>query len=232
MNQGGGVGGKEEGLKSSGRNCFDKTCGCFIRGEKIFKECLERAFFTSPAGRYLERLNGILMLGSAVTYIALSTWNSQEGIYESDLFDVFDKVVCSLFFFIWMLKCYVAQNKKQYLKKGQTIGEVIVTVPILFFGQPDLFSNIYIFIIISRYVRIILGANILTANEKLSGNEVTSQLYKMMINLTILIVISSMLFTGIENQTLLVEIQSACHHNRPSTCLDQFFADQNKQICE
>ena len=54
-------------------------------------------------------------------------------------------------------------------------------------------------IIISRYTRIILGANILTANEKLSNNEVTSQMYKMMINLTILIVISSLLYTGIEN---------------------------------
>ena len=72
-------------------------------------------------------------------------------------------------------------------------------MPILFFGTPDLFSNIYMTIIISRYTRIILGANILTANEKLSNNEVTSQMYKMMINLTILIVISSLLYTGIEN---------------------------------
>ena len=72
MSQVGGVGGKEEGLKAVGRNCFDKTCGCFIRGEKVFKECLERAFFTSPAGRYLERLSGVLMLGSAVMYVVLS----------------------------------------------------------------------------------------------------------------------------------------------------------------
>ena len=58
------------------------------------------------------------MLGSSILYVVLSFMNEQEGIYESESFDVFDKVVNSMILFLWMIKCYVAQNKKQYLKKG------------------------------------------------------------------------------------------------------------------
>ena len=84
----------------------------------MFKECLEQAFFTSQVGRYLEFLKGVLMLGSSILYVVLSFMNEQEGIYESESFDVFDEVVNSMILFLWMIKCYVAQNKKQYLKKG------------------------------------------------------------------------------------------------------------------
>ena len=87
------------------------------------------------------------------------------------------------------------------------------------------------FIIVSRYLRIILAANILTANEKLSGNEVTSQLYKMVIQLTILIVISALLFTGIENKTNLDEIRTACHYGQSRECLDPIFAELNPETC-
>jgi len=87
-----------------------------------------------------------------------------------------------------------------------------VALPILIIFQPDRFESIYIFIIVSRYVRIIVAANILTANEKLSNNEVTSQVYKMLINLTMLIVISALLFTGIENTYSLTKIKENCHY--------------------
>ena len=53
--------------------------------------------------------------------------------------------------------------------------------------------------ILSRNVRLILAAKELTASSKLSSNAVSNQLYKMVINLTMLIVIAAFLFTGIEN---------------------------------
>lgn len=87
-----------------------------------------------------------------------------------------------------------------------------MALPILIIFEPDRFESIYIFIIVSRYVRIIVAANILTANEKLSNNEVTSQVYKMLINLTMLIVISALLFTGIENTMSLTKIKKNCHY--------------------
>jgi len=114
------------------------------------------------------------MLSSAVLYVVISVLQKQEGIYESDFFMNFDIVVCILIMFLWLIKFYVSQNKKQYLKKIQSIGELTVALPILIIFQPDRFESIYIFIIVSRYVRIIVAANILTANEKLSNNEVTS----------------------------------------------------------
>lgn len=113
--------------------------------------------------------------------------------------------------FLWLVKFYVTPNKKQYLKNVQSIGELAVAMPTLVILQPDIFDDSYMFIIISRYVRIIVAASVLTANEKLSSNEVTSQLYKMVINLTMLIVISALLFTGIENKTNLDEIKAMCH---------------------
>ena len=138
------------------------------------------------------------MLGSAILYVILSTTANQEGIYESETFDKLDKVVCSMILFMWLVKFYVSQNKKQYMKKLQTISDLIVAAPILIIFKPDIFDNSYVLIIISRYVRIILAAFILMT-EKISGNELTSQLYKMMINLTMLIFVSALLFTGIEN---------------------------------
>ena len=54
-----------------------------MRLERAFKDLLEQAFFQTNFGRYLERLNSILMLGSAILYVALSYYEQQEGIYES-----------------------------------------------------------------------------------------------------------------------------------------------------
>lgn len=147
------------------------------------------------------------MLSSAVIYVVISVLEQQEGIYESDFFKNFDRVVCSLIMFLWLVKFYVSQNKKQYLKKIQSVGELTVAIPILVIVEPDQFDSLYTVIIISRYIRIIVAANILTANEKLSSNEVNSQVYKMLINLTMLIVISALLFTGIENFTVMMKIK-------------------------
>ena len=62
-----------------------------------------------------------------------------------------------------------------------------------------MFENAYLLMILSRNVRLILAAKELTASSKLSSNAVSNQLYKMVINLTMLIVIAAFLMTGIEN---------------------------------
>lgn len=172
---------------------------------------MEELLFKTKAGRYVEKLNGVLMLSSAFIYVAMSYMSGQEGIYETEWFHNLDIVVCTLIMFSWIVKCYVTPNKKSYLMHPHIIGELAVAVPTLAIVEPNLFEQIYMFIIVSRYLRIIIAANLLTANEKLSTNEVTSQLYKMVINLTLLIVISALLFTGIENKTNLSEIKEACH---------------------
>ena len=53
--------------------CFQKICGGCIQAENAFKDFLEFAYFKTPAGHYLERLNSILMLGSAILYVVLSS---------------------------------------------------------------------------------------------------------------------------------------------------------------
>ena len=173
---------------------------CCVRGERAFKESLERIFFQTQVGRYLERLNGVLMVASTILYVVLSYLDGREGIYESDFFDKVDKVVCALLLFFYFIKFYVSQNRKQFCMQPQQFFELLVAVPVLVFVHPNLLDNYYLLIIFSRFLRLQLGATILTANQKLSSNEVTSQLYKMVINLTMLIVISALLFTGIENQ--------------------------------
>ena len=60
----------------------------------------------------MERLNGVLMLGSAILYVTLSYLAEQEGIYESEGYDKFDKACCSIFLFLYLIKFYVSQNKK------------------------------------------------------------------------------------------------------------------------
>jgi len=57
------------------------------------------------------------MLSSAIIYVVISVLQEQEGIYEGDYFMNFDIVVCTLIMFLWLIKFYVSQNKKQYLKK-------------------------------------------------------------------------------------------------------------------
>lgn len=64
-------------------SCCRRVCGGCVRLERAFKDLLEQAFFQTNFGRYLERLNSILMLGSAILYVALSYYEQQEGIYES-----------------------------------------------------------------------------------------------------------------------------------------------------
>ena len=76
---------------------------------------------------------------------------------------------------------------------------MIVSLPIICIVEPDLFHDNYLLIILSRNVRLIMATNALTSTTKLSSNAVSNQLYKMIINLTMLIIIAAFLFTGIEN---------------------------------
>ncbi len=48
------------------------------------------------------------MLASAVIYVVISVLEQQEGVYESDFFKNFDRVVCSLIMFLWLVKFYVS----------------------------------------------------------------------------------------------------------------------------
>ena len=150
------------------------------------------------------------MLGSAILYVVLSTLAEEEGIYESEGFNQFDKAVCGLLLFFWMIKFYVSQNRKQYVKKTNSLGELIVALPIICIVKPDLFERVYLLIILSRNVRLIMATKALTSTTKLSSNAVSNTLYKMIINLTMLIIIAAFLFTGIENQSQLVEVYEAC----------------------
>lgn len=200
--------------------CFYRICGGCIRAENAFKTFLERIFFKTPAGHYLEQLNSVLMLGSAILYVVLSTLAEEEGIYESEGFNQFDKAVCGLLLFLWLIKFYVSQNRKQYVKKTNSLGELIVALPIICIVVPDLFERHYLLIILSRNVRLIMATKALTGTTKLSSNAVSNTLYKMIINLTMLIIIAAFLFTGIENQSQLVEVYEACQFNRPTKCLD------------
>jgi hypothetical protein len=146
----------------------DKCCytvfGCCIRGEKVFKECLEKVFFQTKIGRYMERLNGLLMIGSAIFYVGLSYAKNLEGILEDEMFNMFDKVMCSMFLFLYFIKFYVSQNRKDYCKQILKFAELLVAIPILVIGTPDLFSSWYLLIIFSRYMRFYLGAYTLMAN--------------------------------------------------------------------
>ena len=66
--------------------------------------------------------------------------------------------------FYWLVKFYVSPNKKSYLFNPQSIGEFSVAVPILCIVTPDIFSSTYMFIIISRFLRISVAVSILTGN--------------------------------------------------------------------
>ena len=87
------------------------------------------------------------------------------------------------------------------MKKANSIGELIVSLPIICIVEPDLFQEHYLLIILSRNVRMIMATQSITSSTKLSSNAVSNTLYKMIINLTMLIIIAAFLFTGIENQS-------------------------------
>ena len=73
------------------------------------------------------------MLSSSIVYVTMSYMSEQEGIYESEWFQNFDRVVCSLIMFLWSVKFYVKPNKKAYLMEPQTFGELSVALPTLIF---------------------------------------------------------------------------------------------------
>lgn len=77
-----------------------------------------------------------------------------------------------------------------------------------------------------------MASNALTSSTKLHSNAVSNQLYKMIISLTMAIIIAAFLFTGIENQSQIVEAYKACQFNRPRTCLDEAWAAENEAACK
>ena len=55
------------------------------------------------------------MLSSSIVYVTMSYISDREGIYESEWFQIFDRIVCCLVMFLWSVKFYVKPNKKTYL---------------------------------------------------------------------------------------------------------------------
>ena len=63
---------------------------------------------------------------------------------------------------MWLLEFYATQHRMQFLCSFSSVLQVFVFAPVVAMQPPDVFSQLYVLVIISRYIRIIIFTNTLT----------------------------------------------------------------------
>ena len=69
------------------------------------------------------------------------------------------------------------------------------------------------------------------ANAKMSHSEIMSEIYKLALFFFCLIIILSLLFTGIENQQQIRRASRDCTYIRPIECYSETYAEENPDLC-
>jgi len=155
---------------SEGRGGF---CSNLLDKQKMFKNYMEKKLHSSAYGSYLFQLVAILAAATTIASAAI-TYTASPFEYETQWFTTLDWFVCLAFFALWLLKLYVTPYPLHFLYQvDNSVLDIMVFLPVLVFRDPDPLNEYsYSFIIISRYLRIIIFTNALTKYYKLADTDV------------------------------------------------------------
>jgi hypothetical protein len=106
---------------------------------------------------------------------------------------------------VWLLKLYATQHRMQYLLSVNSCMDVITFGPVLMTRSPEISTQLYFFILISRYIRFIIFTNTLSQYHQLGSTDVDRQMSQVYILGLLLAYISSGLYTQVENRAYLLE---------------------------
>ena len=113
-------------------------------------------------GKHAHAVYSVLMISSTLIYIFISVIHNMDGIYEDIYFTWFEKGMSIVFMVSWLLEFYIAPSVQGYLTDSEALQMLIIFVPVLAIQKPDPFETyVYVFLVISRVVRINLGSSII-----------------------------------------------------------------------
>lgn len=97
-------------------------------------------------------------------------------LYERLWYNSLDYAFCVLLAVVWLLKVYATQHRLQYLVSTNSLMDVVTFLPVLLTRNPDIFSSLYFYVIISRYIRIIIFTTTLSKYHQLGQTDVDRQM--------------------------------------------------------
>jgi len=127
-------------------------------------------------------------------------------LYIHQWFNDFDKYICSQMAVLYAVTCYVKQHRLGYLISRESILSLIVVCPILLTPDLQMTSKFYTFIAISRYLRVALFCIIMLKYHELGDTDYDRQINYIFIILVLIVIVSSGLFSEIENSQNLEDI--------------------------
>jgi hypothetical protein len=99
---------------------------------------------------------------------------------------------------MWCVRFYSQQSRWNYFKQADSMLELIVCLPILFISEVDPRWYSYTFIIISRYMRMIMFTDMVSKYYEPGETDEDKQIANVLILLFLMFYISSGVFTQIE----------------------------------
>ena len=113
-------------------------------------------------GKHTHAVYSVMMISSTLIYVFISVIHNMDGIYEDIYFTWFEKGMSIVFMVSWLLEFYIAPSKTGYLTNSEALQMLFIFVPVLAIKKPDPFETyFYLFLVISRVVRINLGSSII-----------------------------------------------------------------------
>lgn len=172
--------------------------------EKLMKQNLEKLMFQHYFGSYLFQSIGFLAAFTSLLQTGMS-YSANPFLMERDWYNTLDQVFCVLLAVVWIMKVYASQHRWLYLISVNSLMDVVTFVPVLAVRHPDIFSHMYFYIIISRYIRIIIFTNVLSKYHQLGQTDVDRQMSQVYILGILLAYISSGVYTQVENRAYLID---------------------------
>jgi voltage-gated potassium channel len=148
----------------------------------------------------LNQIVALVFGSTTIVYISVTYSYNCPLILESWFISI-EKVICMGLLFFYGFTLYVKQQRYSYLTSFESILVLLIITPILVVNDLSMVSRFYIFVAISRYIRIAYFCIIMLKyhENELGETDIDRQTKIIVIKLVIIIVMCTGSFLEIEN---------------------------------
>lgn len=193
---------ESSGLQNS---TFMNTINDLINKEKNLRLELEKLLQQSRFGKVINQITAIFAGFSTFLYLGI-TYHPDFPVIMDHWFDNLDRTICTEMLVIYLFNCYVKQHRMVYLVSSESIFYIMVVTPILAIKDLSMTGELYVFVALSRYIRVALFCVIMKQYVDLGETDFDRQTNYIFVTLVLIVTVSSGMFGEIENSQNLEEI--------------------------
>ena len=167
---------------------------------------MENKLLQGPCGKIVSQGLAYIAFVSSLVYIAISFYPDSYPNMMRDWFNMADKVICIMISVMYFLTLYIKMQTIAFLLSTESILTIFIVVPILVFNDLSQLNSFYIFISLSRYLRIYYFCEVIRKYNDFGESDVDKHINKISMLVASIVLVAAGLYMETENQQNLLSI--------------------------